>query len=554
VSVLDGFLSTWSKARQTFGEGTPQTGAQYDNSGTLRGLQSTVETAAPGSQWTGGAANAYGAANTEHGRVLGQTAGLDQRLAAEVDNSAQVVDAGRRNLDAMRQWVVDAAANVPPGQAGETMKMAIAQKGLTQLQEIIQKSNGDMNAIGGRIRGLGDEYQALSNQKFAKEGPALLGSEGKKEDEEEKRRQAEKDVRDALAGDQQAARRVESVLDKIKPGQQLSPEQGSYLRQMQAQQSGMSVDALKTAEQRLGDQKHIMADSWQLMSNDDVYFPKTDTEIGALDSPDSIAKGGLDQLPRSVQDTLQHAGQYAHQDNTTYLKNTHNLNDIAGIVKDGNPVLQTGTELDRGMMRAADTVMDRYDTIDTKAEAAETAQNIFDAAGRDHQIVHDHLLGTHGDDGDDFLHDVNRIAWTDDGKAASSLFSWTNEAHSGPESTIAAETAEKYASYVGSHKPDLMGIDGQTLGQLNPELVKGYAHGPDTVHGRYCRLVDRRSTRCIRPARCPESGRTTDRQGIVLGTQHPRRRLQRISQRSQCASGRREPPVGRGRQKRRSCQ
>jgi hypothetical protein len=169
VSVLDGFLSTWSNARQTFGEGTPQSGAQYDNSGTLRGLQSTVETAAPGSQWTGGAANTYGAANTEHGRVLGQMAGLDQRLAAEVDNSAQVVDAGRRNLDAVRQWVVDAAASVPPGQAGETMKMAIAQKGLSQLQEIIQKSNGDMNAIGGRISGLRGEYEALSNQKFAKE-------------------------------------------------------------------------------------------------------------------------------------------------------------------------------------------------------------------------------------------------------------------------------------------------------------------------------------------------------------------------------------------------
>ena len=77
MSVVNAFLSTWSNARETFGEGTPQPGAQYDNSGTLRGLQSTVETAAPGSKWTGGAANAYGAANAEHGRVLGQMAGLD---------------------------------------------------------------------------------------------------------------------------------------------------------------------------------------------------------------------------------------------------------------------------------------------------------------------------------------------------------------------------------------------------------------------------------------------------------------------------------------------
>jgi hypothetical protein len=94
VSVLDGFLSTWSNARQTFGEGTPQSGAQYDRSGELRQAQSTVTSAAPGSRWMGGAANAYEAANTDYGRVLGQLAGLDQRLAAEVDNSAKVVDAG----------------------------------------------------------------------------------------------------------------------------------------------------------------------------------------------------------------------------------------------------------------------------------------------------------------------------------------------------------------------------------------------------------------------------------------------------------------------------
>jgi hypothetical protein len=92
----------------------------------------------------------------------------------------------------VRQWVVDAAATVPPGQAGETMKMAIAQKGLTQLQEVIQESNGDMNAIGGRIRGLGDEYQLLSNQKFAK-GPAFVGpfKEDKRSEDERRKNQIE---------------------------------------------------------------------------------------------------------------------------------------------------------------------------------------------------------------------------------------------------------------------------------------------------------------------------------------------------------------------------
>jgi hypothetical protein len=193
VSVLNAFLSTWSNARQTFGEGTPQPGAQYDNSAALRQAQATVATAAPGSRWTGDAANAYGAANTEHGRVIGRLAGLDQRLSAHVDQSAAVVAAGRRDLDSVRKWVVDAAASTPQGQAGEQLRLAIVQKGISQVQQIIQRSNGELNSIGGKIRGLGEEYQALGNQKFGiKEGPeSVVGVK----DEEEKRRQAEKDVR-----------------------------------------------------------------------------------------------------------------------------------------------------------------------------------------------------------------------------------------------------------------------------------------------------------------------------------------------------------------------
>src|SRR5262249_21738961 len=152
--------------RRTFGEGTPQSGAQYDNIAALYQAQSTVESAAPGSRWTGGAANAYGAANTGHGRVIGQLAGLDQRLGAHVDQSAEIVSAGRRGLDVVRKWVVDAAASTPHGQAGERMRLATVQKGIGQVQEIIQRSNGELNSIGGQIRGLRDEYQALGNQKF----------------------------------------------------------------------------------------------------------------------------------------------------------------------------------------------------------------------------------------------------------------------------------------------------------------------------------------------------------------------------------------------------
>ena len=121
----------------------PETGARYDQSASLRAMQSNVQSAAPGSRWTGSAADAYGTANTNHGDVFGRLAGLDQRLSAQVDQSSQVVDAGRRNLDSVRQWVIDAAASLPPGKNREQMLLPIVQKGLGQLSEIVTKSNGE---------------------------------------------------------------------------------------------------------------------------------------------------------------------------------------------------------------------------------------------------------------------------------------------------------------------------------------------------------------------------------------------------------------------------
>jgi hypothetical protein len=468
--VLNAFLSTWSNARQTYGEGTPQTGAQYDGSSTLNQLQSTVQTAAPGSKWTGSAANAYGAANTEHGRVLGQLAGLDQRLSAHVDQSAEVVAAGRRDLDAVRKWVVDAAASVPQNAAGERMQMAIVQKGISQVQEIIQRSNGELNSIGGKIRGLGDEYQALGNQKFGiKEGDGPLTATGDEKAEAvppEKR--AKEDVEKTLKdGDQEAAARVEKVLSSIKPYQELSPEQAAYHNEMQRQQHDMSVKDLKAAEDRLGDKRHIIGDSWQLMSNDDV--PRSAGKF------DDQQKGGFDRLPQSVQDAIKSPGALGDQQ----------MKDVAAIVKDGHQELQTGTELDREMIRKADRMMDSPIWADSTGQPGDGSrpqydvvlQDIFDSAGRDHQIVHDQLTGNHGDDGKDFLHDITTHEWNDDGKAAGGLFEWTKDT-TGPEGQIAAETANVYADYLGTYSGDLLAIDGnRQIGDMNPEMVKAFTHG-----------------------------------------------------------------------------
>jgi len=154
-------MSTWSNARDTLGQGIPQEGAPFDNSAQLRQMQTTVASAAPGDKWTGTAAEGYAEANSKQARVLGQMAGLDQRLGAEVDRSAAVVAAGRQNLDGVKQWVLDAAAAVPQSDQREQQLLPIARKGIGDVADVVKQTHGDLNAIGGRIQAIGNEYKEL---------------------------------------------------------------------------------------------------------------------------------------------------------------------------------------------------------------------------------------------------------------------------------------------------------------------------------------------------------------------------------------------------------
>jgi len=158
-------MSTWSNARVTLGEGTPQDGAPFDRSAQLRQLQASVRAAAPGDRWTGAASDAYADANDVQARALGRMAVLDQRLGAEVDRSAAVVTAGRRSLDGVKQWVLDAAASVPPGDDREQQLLPIARTGIADVAEVIKQTNSDLNIIGGRIRAIDHEYQELGGDK-----------------------------------------------------------------------------------------------------------------------------------------------------------------------------------------------------------------------------------------------------------------------------------------------------------------------------------------------------------------------------------------------------
>jgi hypothetical protein len=481
VTALDGFYTTWNNARETFGQGTPQPGTDFDNSSQLRDLGDNVDNAKPGGWWSGAAASSYEKANDDHKQVFGRLADLDRKLSEKVNQSAQVVANGRENLDAVKQWVTDAANSVPPGKQRDMMLMQISNKGLGQLTDVVKTSNDELTGVGNGIRTLKGEYDEAGNQKHAKEdgeGEPEGVTDDEKKRQEELERRAEEDVKKTLEeGDQQAASRVNDALTNIVPGQDLKPEQKAYLDQMASQQQNMTVNELKDAQDRLGDRKNVIGDSWQLMSNDDVKF-------GDADENGNLRPGSFDRLPESVQKAIS----ISNLDYPAGEVERQQIEEVADIVRNGDTKFQDGTELDREMIRLSDRLMDQSPVNQ------ETVRDLFTSAGRDHQVVTDHMVdhqpylndpnapGTvpYDYNSDDFLNDIATMGWADDGKDAASLFSWTNE-EAGTNPDIASAAAERYAQFLGTH-PELTDIPnafGQTdtLGQLNPELVKGMAHG-----------------------------------------------------------------------------
>ena len=91
---------------------------------------------------------------------------------------------------------------------------------------------------------------------------------------------------------------------------------------------------------------------------------------------------------------------------------------------------------------------------------------------------------THGN-GQGFLREISTQEWDDRGKQAAARFSWiARDAQSTNEDAAqrAGEAAHAIAKFLGDNRDDLMrvstgwfGLQHRSLGQLNPELVRGYA-------------------------------------------------------------------------------
>ncbi|OBG43073.1 hypothetical protein A5672_10730 [Mycobacterium alsense] len=420
--------------------------------------------------------------------------------AAEVQRTAHALGAQSEQLPKIGAHLEEVAAALAEAQKGGKAVIAGLETSLQGLDDMIRqavqmKNEGKITADELRAftdtceedavrltkRALGQLHSIRNGySRILQKGQSNLATDGYDParvwgvdgHEAETPESAERDVRAALGGDRAAASRVNGVLGSITPDQvagtvPLTAEQASVLSQLQAQQHGMSIDALKTAEQRLGDDRRMIGDSWQLMSNPSLVFPKTPLKVGAQQGSDTV-RGGVEQLPDSVQQTLdvgQPGWMYADQTRT-----------VADIVRDGDPALQRNTGIDQGLLHKGAMIM----TQDWSRNTFDgTVESVFWAAGRDHQAVNwiVNQQGVGDQSTQDFLKNITHHAWSDGGEAAGSLFGWTQDA-AGPEARIAGQTAQTYAAYLGSHSHELLDLPGHhTLGQVDPKLTQAFARG-----------------------------------------------------------------------------
>lgn len=539
MSALDGFYSTWSKARATFGEGTPSDGSHYDGSSSqLLRMKGMIESAAPDDRWQGTGSEAYAAANKEHAGVYEKLAELDKKMAAEVTNAANVVTSGRNQLNATKSWVDSAVNSLPSGLSTadrEKYLIPIAREGISHVNTTVQNANRDMFAIGTRVTGIKGEYDGLTNQKFADDKKP--GAEGLKEDKDgdgkpdEAKTSAKTGAEDSealqngeLTPEQRERLIANTTLDPAQQAAldrgdlQLPPERMAYLQGFShafGDKTPTEIEAIMDkADAKAAGTGGRVADVFQLASNEHIKTGLPETNPPSIDQP---ASGGKYALPEGVQRVLdgpvltplEFAA--AHRNESGAMvpgeligasRPVDGLNDLADIVQRGNRDLQAGTALDSGLFSQSERLLEQSNgwavpgrDLDSdrprwyQQAVDPTLQNMFNAVNKDDIVIHDAIVGSPetqpagnqtflSPEGKNFLDNLTQHQWQDDGLAAGGLFDWVGETANQDFNNRASDTAHALAEFTSDNHNQLLnlpGTDGLPLGQVNPELTRDWA-------------------------------------------------------------------------------
>lgn len=529
MSALDGFYSTWNKAKDTFGVGTPTDGSQYNGSSSqLLKMKSSIESAQPDDRWQGSGSQAYAAVNKQHAGVYEKLADLDKKMAAEVTNAANVVTNGRNQLDTTKSWVDSAVNSLPQSlssQAREKSLIPIAKEGITQVNNTVSTANGDMLKIGFRVSDLKNAFDELQNQKL---GPGdVLKAAGDQPDDKKKDPQLDsKNGRTDAEALQNGAGRLLSpeYRDRLLEAGTLSEQQladlaagkdvvvgadrMAYLYQLSQGLNGMSPEDVKAMSASLPpDEQKALAQGLAIISNNHALsgIPNSEGVTDATRDNFIPAAGSLINLPDGIHQELSRDDRVVvqpghtvgtgtmfptHVPESTKLNGVGAIQDISDILKPGDGRYFNGSEATKSMLDASS----QYANADAKHNATSgdalsrpsitsdhhgkdlpgALADVIQVSGNDHVGVHD--LSTNPSTRDNFLHGLTAEKWNEHSGQVGDAFRWTG---SDPGNPIAAETANSVAHYLSDSADDHLRHmpGGGFFGEVNGGLLQAMADG-----------------------------------------------------------------------------
>ncbi|MGV0812046.1 hypothetical protein ABQF34_08810 [Mycolicibacterium boenickei] len=289
-------------------------------------------------------------------------------------------------------------------------------------------------------------------------------------------------------------------LDALARGDLVLPaSQMEYLNQLARSLDGKSTPEIRKLMDSLGADGDRLQDALQLVSNEHVSAAGADPSLKPGDAGYVPLKGSFDALPEAIRRDLSKYPLEHHQSPVgAYSRARPEMLDLAAMVERGNPALQQGSSFDQAMLKQAEVMLDNskipeelakknlgQDLVPfNKGQVDPALQAMLSAAGRDQVALHGALTGEHGDR---MIENLLTRQWADDGAAASGMLTGlapvadpTNLADPTQvaQATRAGEIMHAVDKWAGGHAPNLLdipGTEGQSLGQVNPELARGLA-------------------------------------------------------------------------------
>lgn len=281
--------------------------------------------------------------------------------------------------------------------------------------------------------------------------------------------------------------------------------QMEYLNQISRSLDGKSPEEIQQITSKLSpDAQRALANSLQLVSTNTVT-------AGVTGDPAIPAHGDPSLLPNKIQESLTRsdlAVQTVKFDGvgTPMRYNLNGVADnqaIAKIVAAGDPQYKAGSGLDRELLDAGRQYLNMQNAYEQTPGGTANAFFSVDGKGTTDRALTEGIFSAVGDDkvavesvvtdkahGKEFVTDVLKHNWTDDGSAASKLFRFgdhdaTVENPADRQDVLTATRTGHIMAVVGETMSsddgfktlsNVPGSNGHSTGQLNPELMRTLSH------------------------------------------------------------------------------